>query len=96
MIIFCKICGQKFNSNRPEAEQQKDVLVQMANHLKSHQEQSVSLAIDVKNVIEAITTYLLIKDYIRIPPEEQQLLKSYHEMESCLVEIFGLSQETKN
>lgn len=88
MTISCNICGQKFTSVRPAAEQQQDVLVQMTNHLGSHQEQAVSLAKDVRAVTQLMATYLLIKKYVRIPPEETALLANYEEMEDLLADVF--------
>lgn len=95
MTIFCKICGQKLNSTRPDAEQQKDVLTQMSNHIGSHQEQAVTLAKSIVQGSQLLATYLLLKKYVRIPPEEKELQISFQENEKILIEIFGLEPAEK-
>jgi hypothetical protein len=97
MTIYCKICGQKFGSDKPDC--QKDVLTQMSNHLGNHQEQAVSLAKAVIQCSQLVATYLLIKRCVRIPPTEKELLQSVRENEACLIEIFGMElakEETSN
>lgn len=88
MTIYCKICGQSIRSDKPDA--QADVLMQMGTHLKQHQEQSIRLKESIVMATQLLATYLLIKLYVRIPPEEKELLETFDQNEAELITIFGL------
>lgn len=93
MTISCKICGHKFTSSRPAAEQQMDVLVQMTKHLGTHQEHAATMKKTTETLIELITTWVLITDYVTIPPDQTELLESLEKMEDALAEVCGFEKE---
>jgi hypothetical protein len=95
MIIFCKICGHRILSPKPANEAQRDVLQQMSNHIGTHQDHAITLAKTVVAASQLLATYLLIKRYVRIPPEEKELLETFRENEESLIQIFGLELETE-
>lgn len=96
MTIFCKICGQKFDSNTDKA--QAEVIELVTKHIMScHQEQAVALHTALVTAIPLTSVYL-VKKYIRVPPEEVQLLHNLQKDEMYLYEIFGIhiATETTN
>lgn len=94
MTIYCKICNRPIRSDKPDA--QADVLMQMGTHLQQHQEQSVRLKQSVLIGTQLLATYLLIKLYVRIPPEEKELIDSFDQNEEELIAIFGLESAEEN
>ena len=71
------------------------MLIQMSNHMSHHQEQAVSLAQSIEACRFLVATYLLIKKYVRIPPEEKEMLANFQANEAILIEIFGLEPASK-
>ena len=89
MTIACQICGLKLSSKLPPNKAQSDVLAQMSTHLGSaHPQEAAELATS----IAATSTYLLIRDYVNIPPAETELQKSFELNEKSLFEILGIEQ----
>ena len=93
MTIFCKLCGQKLNSSKPDDKAQEDVMIQMGNHLSAHQDIAVAFAKELLLINKLFATYLLIKKFVRIPPEETAFLKSYEDSHDCLDDIFDFDTE---
>jgi hypothetical protein len=93
MTIFCKLCGHKIQSGQPPDEAQKDVLQQMTNHIQQHQDHAQRLAKTIMTASQLIATYMLIKKFVRIPPEEKQLLQSFDDAENCLLDMVGIEPE---
>lgn len=92
MTIFCKLCGQKLDSTKPDTDAQKDVMIQMTNHLSAHQDMAVAFAKELTTINHLFATYLLIRKFVRIPPGEKALLKSYRESQDCLDQIFNFGK----
>jgi len=69
---------------------QGKVMKTMAEHLLSqHKKQAAALGEDIATLQMLLSTYLLIKHYVNIPPEEKTLLQSFHDNEQSLVNLFG-------
>lgn len=92
MTIFCRICDRAIHSTKPDA--QADVLVQMTNHLKTHEQQSIRLKESIMLATQLMAVYLMVKLYVKIPDEEKELLQSFTENEEQLIAIFGLTEAT--
>lgn len=105
MTIFCKICGTKIHSDLPAAtanvleeiqpgqqptNAQMDVLIKMSTHLGKHPQQAQSLAALIVVSRNLLSTYLLIKKYVRIPDNEKELLDSFDINEGALIDLFAL------
>lgn len=97
MTVFCKICGQKFDSKKTDGAQ-AEVIELVTKHVMScHQEQAVTLHTALVAAIH-LTSVHLAKKYIRIPPEEKQLIENLGKDELYLFDIFGfnVAKETSN
>lgn len=90
MTIFCKLCGYRIQSNEPPAKAQEDVLKQMSNHLAIHKPEAESLGALLVTSCQLLSTYLLIKKYVRIPDNETALLDSFDQNEMILIDLFAL------
>lgn len=90
MTIFCKICGYRLHSNEPPAKAQEDVLKQMSNHLAIHKTEAEALGALLVTSCQLLSTYLLMKKYVRIPDSEKELLDSFDQNEMLLVDLFAL------
>lgn len=88
MTIFCKICGHKVVSFKPDQEAQQDVILQMGHHLQIHKPESEDLKQGVLQATQLITTYLLIKRFVIIPITETALLRSFQENQDILRSVF--------
>ena len=92
MTIFCRVCEHKFQSFKPGEEAIPVVLAEMAQHFGQHTKQAEKLGELVATSHQLIATYLLIKQYIRVLPEEKAFLDAYDKNEQMLIELFGLLQ----
>lgn len=87
MTISCKLCKHRIQSTKPDLDAQKEVLAMMANHLgKAHPTQNAELA----TFVALATTYLLVTDFVDIPPTETALLHSYELNRTAVLQILGL------
>lgn len=93
MTIYCKLCGHKIRSAKPDEEAQKHVLEQMSRHLGTHPDQAATLGKSIMTGSQLLATYLLIKHYVTIPQDETALLQSFEENERSLKSIFELESE---
>ena len=93
MTIACQICGLECTSKLPPNKAQSDVLAQMSTHLgAAHPQEAAELATN----IAATSTYLLIRDYVNIPPAETELQKSFELNEQSLFEILGVDPQPQD
>lgn len=62
----------------------------MAQHLaKCHPTETTTLATDVFTLQMALSTYLMLRHYVRIPAEETALVQSYEQTERALLNLFA-------
>ena len=71
-------------------------MIRMGKHLCIHPEHATDLAKSVMLTAQALSTYLLIKDYVIIPPGETALLKIYQENRESLRDVLELGPVVKN
>lgn len=94
MTLFCKLCGQKFDSKNPERAQ-AEVIELVTKHLMAcHQEQAVTIHTSLLTAIN-LTSVHLVSKHIRIPPEETQLLQNLQKDEIYLRELLDFSPATE-
>ena len=90
MTIYCKLCNHRVSSKPdlgPDKSEESDCLESLSRHIISrHPTQTLELKTD----IEVITTYLLIKNFVSIPPESASLQQHFREIEQVLLEMFGI------
>lgn len=97
MTIYCKLCDFPIRSTQPESLAQSEVMETMTKHLvASHQEQAVSLGADIGELQKLLSTYLLIKHYVRIPPDEDSFRTTFQANEESLLEMFAGNLENQN
>lgn len=94
MTIFCRVCQHKFQSLKPGEEAIPVVLAEMAQHFGTHSKQAAKLKEQVETATQLIATYLLIKQHIKVLPEEKLFLEAYDQNEQMLIELFGLQPNT--
>ena len=95
MTVFCQLCHHMFHSTQPDTEAQRDVLLQMSQHLGGvHRKEAADLAADILAFQQLATTYLLIRGFLTIPDGETALLESFRANERALMEALGMIPPT--
>lgn len=89
MTIHCRLCDWPIKSLHPDLSAQSQVMKSMAEHLvKCHEKEARNLARDMVTLQMVITTYLMLKHYVRIPAEEGAMLQAFEENEQALINLF--------
>lgn len=84
MTFSCKLCGHQINSLRPGDKAIASVIDQLMLHLaQDHKQDGAELAAR----IAAVSGYLAVRLYARIPETERELLRGLAEIER---ELFAL------
>lgn len=84
MTLFCNLCGHQIHSAQGETNGQTFVIDWLMRHLaQQHKKESAELAAR----IAAVSGYLTVRLYARIPATEEELIRDLAEIER---ELFGI------
>lgn len=96
MTIQCKVCGCSIKSIGPASvNDAHEVLELMAKHLVSrHKRQAQSLKEQIDTLFLLLSTYMMIRHYVTIPPDEIELFQKVHEGELALMSLLSAEEKT--
>lgn len=95
MTIHCKLCGHTIQPRGPDATAAG--MEEMVRHLLSHHNRdAAALKQDIDTLHVLLASYLLIKNYVRIPPQETELQKHFGDLEQSLVNLFAFEPRATN
>ena len=93
MTIRCSICQHELRSMVAGPQAQAHVVEQMTKHLmEQHKPEAAELAM----IVAATSTYLLLRRYVDIPPQETELLNTFERNEQSIFEILELDSATQD
>ena len=93
MTIRCKLCQHELRSMVAGSKAQAHVMEQMTKHLvEQHKPEATELSL----IVAATSTYLLLRRYVDIPPDETELLHTFERNEQSLFEILEVDSATQD
>jgi hypothetical protein len=83
--VFCRLCHKPVEGIDIEATMEA-----MAKHLALHPLEKDKLARQIQMIFMALSSYLVLRQYVNIPAEEKKLIANYEDLESQLFELFAV------
>lgn len=95
MTIYCKLCNCAITNIGPyPGDAMQQCMEVMARHLvERHNPQARELKEDVGALVMLLTPYLMVTRYVRVPPNETELLAIIDQGATALMNLFAA--ETK-
>lgn len=86
MTVLCNLCGHQINSLRPGDKASASVIDQLMFHVSQHHKQDGA---ELAARIVAVSGYLAVRLYARIPATEDELIRGLADIERELFAVIS-------